>query len=84
MFIDLLKTCVTGIREGQNINYSKLKQYFVPIPPIEEQIAIVNYIKDRNLKIETLADKLQKELEYIKEYKQRMVSDIIIGQINAC
>ena len=84
MFIDLLKTCVTGIREGQNINYSKLKQYFVPIPPIEDQIAIVNYIKDRNLKIETLADKLQKELEYIKEYKQRMVSDIIIGQINAC
>ena len=26
-FIELLKSCVTGIREGQNIDYSKLKNY---------------------------------------------------------
>ena len=46
-FIQLLQTCVTGIREGQNINYAMLAKHFIPIPPIEEQQKIVLYIKKR-------------------------------------
>ncbi len=46
-FIQLLQTCVTGIREGQNINYAMLAKHFIPIPPIEEQQKIVLYIKNR-------------------------------------
>lgn len=42
-FIQLLQTCVTGIREGQNINYAMLAKHFIPIPPIEEQQKIVLY-----------------------------------------
>ena len=34
-FIQLLQTCVTGIREGQNINYAMLAKHFIPIPPID-------------------------------------------------
>ena len=81
MFIDLLKTCVTGIREGQNINYSKLKQYFIPVPPLEEQKQIIDYIQSRNVKIDVLAEKLQQEIDCIKEYKQRLVADVITGQM---
>ena len=81
MFIDLLKTCVTGIREGQNINYSKLKQYFIPVPPLEEQRQIIDYIQSRNIRIDDLAKKLQREIDCIKEYKQRLVADVITGQM---
>ena len=84
MFIDLLKTCVTGIREGQNINYSKLKQYFIPVPPLEEQKQIIEYIQSRNGKIDVLAEKLQQEIGCIKEYKQRLVADVITGQMKIC
>lgn len=83
-FIDLLKICVTGIREGQNINYSKLKQCLIPLPPIEEQRAIVSYINERTAKIETLAKKLEQEIEYLKEYKQRLISDVVTGQVKVC
>lgn len=83
-FIDLLKICVTGIREGQNINYSKLKQYLLPLPPISEQRAIVAYINERTEKIDTLTSKLQQEIESIKEYKQRLISDVVTGQIKVC
>lgn len=44
-FIQLLQTCVTGIREGQNINYAMLAKHFIPIPPIEEQQKIVLILK---------------------------------------
>lgn len=44
-FIQLLQTCVTGIREGQNINYAMLAKHFIPIPPIEEQQKIILILK---------------------------------------
>ena len=40
-FIELLKTCVTGIREGQNINYDILRNKYLMLPPVEEQQRIV-------------------------------------------
>lgn len=79
-FIDLLKTCVTGIREGQNINYTKLKQYPIPVPPIEEQQAIVEYIDSKTKNINSLISEIQSEVEYLKEYKQRLISDAVTGQ----
>lgn len=83
-FIDLLKTCVTGIREGQNINYSKLKQNFVPVPPLSEQRLIVSYISNKSVKIDNLIENINKEIESIREYKQRLISDVVTGQIKVC
>lgn len=80
-YIQLLQTCVTGIREGQNINYPLLAKKAVPIPPMEEQHAIVSYITERTVKIDSLIEKLNKEIECVKEYKQRLVSDVVTGQI---
>lgn len=83
-FIDLLKTCVTGIREGQNINYFKLKQNELPFPSENEAKFIVAYIEEKVSKIDTLCDNLKKEIESIKEYKQRLISDVVTGQIKVC
>ncbi len=47
-FVQLLKTCVTGIREGQNINYSLLRDKYIPVPPLAEQQEIVTYMHWKN------------------------------------
>ncbi|MCI6234514.1 MAG: restriction endonuclease subunit S [Prevotella sp.] len=83
-FIDLLKICVTGIREGQNINYSKLKQFSIPVPPLSEKRSIVSYLDAKCSKIDKLIDNITKEIECIKEYKQRLISDVVTGQIKVC
>lgn len=81
-FIQLLQTCVTGIREGQNINYQMLGRKFIPLPPLDEQRAIVSYIEDKCNKVNSLITELEAEIEYLKEYKQRLISDCVTGQIN--
>lgn len=81
-FIHVLQTCVTGIREGQNINYQMLSRKFIPLPPLSEQRAIVAYIDDKTAKIESLISELQSEIDYLKEYKQRLIADCVTGQIN--
>ena len=83
-FIDLLKICVTGIREGQNINYSKLKQFSIPVPPLSEQKQIVSYLDAKTSKIDKLIANVTKEIDCIKEYKQRLISDVVTGQIKVC
>ena len=80
-FIQVLQTCVTGIREGQNINYQILGRKFLPLPPKDEQQAIVAYIEEKCQKIDKLASELQSEIDYLKEYKQRLIADCVTGQV---
>lgn len=81
-FIDMLKTCVTGIREGQNINYSKLKQYFIPIPPLPEQRAIVSYLDVKCAKCDKLISGNEKQITLLQELKQRIIADAVTRGIN--
>lgn len=80
-FIELLKTCVTGIREGQNINYDMLRKNSIMLPPLSEQQAIVAYIDEKLSKIDRCLADLQAEIDYLKEFKQRLISDVVTGQI---
>lgn len=81
-FIQVLQTCVTGIREGQNINYQMLGRKYIPVPPPEEQKAIVAYIEDKCSKVNSLIGELEAEIEYLKEYKQKLIADCVTGQID--
>lgn len=78
VFIELLKQCVTGIREGQNIDYTKLKGIRIPVPPIEEQIKIAAYLDSIDARI----DARIKEISLLKEYKASISSDIVTGKID--
>ena len=71
-----------GIRVDQwDLSPVALKSIPFALPPLPEQRAIVSYITDKTSKIDTLTSKLQQEIESIKEYKQRLISDVVTGQI---
>ena len=52
------------------------------VPPIEEQNAIVDYIESKTTKIDDMIESLKSEIERLTEYKQRLISDVVTGQIN--
>ena len=80
-FVKLLQTCVTGIREGQNINYPLLGRKFIPVPPLAEQKEIVAYIEKKVAEIDAAVKGLEDEVAALKEYKQRLISDVVTGQV---
>ena len=53
----------------------------IPVPPLSEQQAIVAYINDKLSKIDRCLADLQSEIDYLKEFKQRLISDAVTGQI---
>ena len=75
-----LRPYYTGLRKVVKTN--TFLQLRMPVPPMEEQKAIVNYISERVEKIDKLTSILQNEIEIMKEYKERLISDIVTGQLN--
>lgn len=74
-----------GIRErSSDFRFETFAKQYLPVPPALEQEQIVNFINERSSKIDTLTGKLQQEIESIKEYKQRLISDVVTGQIKVC
>lgn len=76
-FIELLQTCVTGIREGQNINYQLLGRKFIPIPPHEEQEAIVRFVESKTSNIDSLILDNERELQLLNELKESEIANVI-------
>jgi restriction endonuclease S subunit len=70
----------TGIR--LTLSYDELKKQILPIPPAEEQQAIVDYINAKTAKIDGLIADLSAQIEKLKEYKQRLIADAVTGQID--
>lgn len=81
-FVQLLKLCVTGIREGQNINYSILKNKYIPIPPLNEQKEIAAYLDNLTFKLDNLISKHKLYIEKLEEYKKTLISDVVTGKID--
>lgn len=81
-FIQLLQTCVTGIREGQNINYPLLGRKFIPIPPFAEQEKIVSYLESKTLCIDAYVRERERELQLLNELKEAEIANVITRGLN--
>jgi type I restriction enzyme S subunit len=72
-----------GIRVDQwDLSPIALKQIPFIEPPKEEQEQIVKAIKNSNSKIEKLTAQLAKQISYLQELKQRVISDAVTGKID--
>jgi len=85
LYVQQFANASKGIGDGFNRLYTpQFQRIYAICPPLPEQQAIVLYITDKTAKIDTLTSKLQQEIESIKEYKQRLISDVVTGQIKVC
>lgn len=78
--IKALRPYYSGLRK--TIRADKFLQIYMPLPPLDEQRAIVTYIDEKCQKIDTLITELQAEIDHLKEYKQRLIADVVTGQVN--
>lgn len=81
-YIQLLQTCVTGIREGQNINYPLLSKKAIPLPPLAEQNSIVTYLDTKCSLLDTLLSNKEKQISLLQEMKQRVIADAVTRGVN--
>lgn len=79
-FINGLTTFVTGIREGQNIDYSKFRRSLLPVPPSKEQTAIANFLDKKTVEIKEFIRLKEKTIELLKERKTAIINELVTGK----
>lgn len=78
-----IRCMAKGILEIRlRVSSQQLLSMKIPFPPLDEQRAIVSYIEEKCQKIDSLTTELQSEIDYLKEYKQRLIADCVTGQVN--
>ena len=70
----------TGIR--LTLSYSEIKKQQILFPPLVEQQEIVEYIDAATTKADKMIVELTNHVESMKEYKQRLIADVVTGKIN--
>ena len=72
-FIRSLTLFVTGIREGQNIDYERLSRAYMPLPPPKEQAAMVRFLDYANGRLERAIRAKRKVIALLHEQKQAII-----------
>lgn len=81
-YIENLTLYVTGIRQGQNIDYEKLSRSVIPLPPLEEQNAIVRFLDYTDRRIKRYIRAKQKLIKLLEEEKQAIIHQAVTRGLN--
>jgi type I restriction enzyme S subunit len=80
-YSDVFLALATGIRvRSCDLRWKKLAELSYPVPPVDEQKAIVKYIDTVIQKTnEVIADK-KYQLEILEEYKKSIIFEYVTGK----
>ena len=78
-----LRIRVRGIIEGfWRLYTDDFNTIVLPVPPIEEQAEIMEYIIEFRDKTKKYEDSLAQEISTLQEFKTRLISDVVTGKID--
>ena len=79
-FISYINTFSMSLRDGKNIAFEDFGNSFIPVPPMEEQIEIANYLDSKCAAIDqAITDKTQ-QIETLKAYKSSLIYEYVTGK----
>lgn len=83
VYVNFFAQASDGIRVGQwDLQMDKMKEIPFIVPPIEEQKAIVEYIKRALPKYDVAIEKLSEAVDVLEEYKTKLIADTVTGKID--
>lgn len=83
VYVNFFAQASDGIRVGQwDLQMDKMKEIPFIVPPADEQVAIVEYIKEMLPRYDAAIDKLTAEVETLEEYKAKLIADVVTGKID--
>lgn len=76
-YVENLSLFLTGIREGQNIDYERLSRSGLPLPPPFEQSAIVRFLDHADRRIRRYIRAKQRLIGLLNEQKQAIIHQAV-------
>ena len=64
-------------------NWSDMKSIQVPVPPMEEQISIANFLDDKVAVIDSATERINQQIELLSKYRKQVINDAVTGKVRA-
>ena len=81
-FLLLGEQSMTGAAGQQRIPSDFVKNYPIGLPPIDEQLEILEHIQKKSAEIDETISRAAHEIELMREYRTRLISDVVTGQVD--
>jgi len=73
---------MTGSAGQQRVPTDFVKNYSIALPEVEEQHSILDSVGCQVSEIDTLIVRLEREIELLREYRTRLVSNVVTGKLD--
>lgn len=80
-FTDVVTSESVGIAYPA-IAEGSLGSFYVPVPPVEEQAAIVAHLDKLTSDIDAAIAHTRREIELLEEYRTRLIADVVTGKLD--
>lgn len=77
-FVTLLNSLSDSLRDGKSIKFSEISDFDYPIPPD----SFLDYFYEKMQRYESLKEQYRQLSVLVEEYKQRLIADVVTGQVN--
>ena len=73
---------MTGAAGQQRVSSAFVKNFMVPLPPKDEQEAIIEVIHEQSAKYDLIIRQAKDEIDLLREYRFRLISDVVTGKMD--
>ena len=65
-----------------NLNPTRYGRIRIPLPPLSEQVAILEYLGKATEDIDASIDRTHRQIELMHEYRTRLIADVVTGKLD--
>lgn len=73
---------IAPVNTQANLNVNRIGNVITFIPPIAEQTKIIKFLDKKMDEISSLMYSIQEEIEFIREYRTRLITDVVTGKLD--
>ena len=69
-----------SLRDGKPISFDDFGNTFIPVPPLQEQREISDYLDEKCAEIESIIADKKQQLEVVENYKKSLIYEYVTGK----
>ena len=82
-YVDQLRAASDGVRTGQwDLSLVRFKNLPMLLPPAPEQRSIIGHLEHVELAATQIRLRVNREIELLREFRTRLTSDVVTGQVD--
>lgn len=79
-FIDVMNSYTMSLRDGKNIAFDDFGDTFIPVPQLDEQQEIADYLDNKCVEIERIIADKKSQIETLDVYKKSLIFEYVTGK----